>query len=271
MPSDPNPSSSSNEPGELSSLNEPTTSTLDTPKYLTAWDCGHTLHPSMKKSCGLCPQCRTEQGLSRLSNMSNLLKSKGILDPYAEPYLSDGNRGYALRAYHAERLVFQHHIERLEILANRERSWEVEHPDALKRLGYTDARTALVIAWTGMPLVDWRESDVGMSMRMRAPIERAKRARFADDVVEQPVRHNEFFARSHSRYTAGRWSAPDGEQWLDTSFWRESTRYGTPESDCSLDMWKLTEDLDEDEVLLLDIKGHGRLMFAWLENHDRGE
>ncbi|KAL5381751.1 hypothetical protein DPSP01_006938 [Paraphaeosphaeria sporulosa] len=263
MPSDPSPSSSSIEPEELSSLSESTISTPDTSRYLKAWVCGHTLHPSMTGSCDLCPPCRTEQGLVRLSNMANNLKSKDVPDPYAEPFLSDRILGYALTWYYAERLIFQHHIKRLEILADRERRWEVEHPDVLKGLGYTDARTALVTAWTGMPLVDWQESDVGMLLYMRARTERTKRARFADDVVEQPVRYKDCFARSHWRYTARRSSATDGEQWLDTPFWK--TRHGTPEGDCALDeMWEKTKDPDEDELLLSeDIEEHVKTMATY--------
>ncbi|KAF2438909.1 hypothetical protein P171DRAFT_525990 [Karstenula rhodostoma CBS 690.94] len=241
MPPHPDRPSSSNEPEEPSSLSESTTPVLDTLNRFIAWHCSHTLHPSVAKGCGLCPPCRTEKSLSCLSNMANYLKSKETPDPCAESYSHDRNRVCALRAYYAERLVFQHHIERLEILADRERRWEDEHPEVIKELGCSDARTALVTAWTGMPLVDWRESDDAVPICIRTFIEGTKRARFADD-------------------------------WLDTSFWREA-RYGTPEYDCTLDdTWEVKKDEeDEEELLLRDIEEHGRLALAWLEGYVRGE
>jgi hypothetical protein len=239
----------------------------------TAWHCGHTLHPSATQGCGLCPPCRTEQNLAQLHRMADYLKSKERPDALAEGYLPDPNRGCALRAYYAERLVFQHHIDRLQIMAERETKWEEEHPKVLRGCGYTDARRSLATIWNDMPFLDWRESDDGMPMWTRARIAKAKRARFAEDVAERPVRHKHCFARSHWRYTAGRWCAANGERWLDTSFWREAG-YGTPEHEAVLDnVWDLSEedcpDKKGDEGLdLKDIEEDGRLILAWLQDDE---
>jgi hypothetical protein len=170
--------------------------------------------------------------------------------------------------------VFQHHIDRLQLLADRETKWEEEHPEVLRGLGYTDAREALATAMNEMPYLDWRESVDGTSVCPHAQVAKAKRARFADDVVEQPVRHKHCFARSHWRYAAGRWCASGGEAWLDTSFWRE-VGFGTPEHEAALDkMWDLMESENEDEkedeeLYLKEIEEEGRLVLAWLESDER--
>lgn len=270
MPPELDLSASSNEPADLPTTSEAAVAILDPPSCRTAWDCGHTLHPSFTRGCGLCPTCRTEQGLARLSKMADYLNTKATSDPLAETYVPDEERGPALRLYHAERLAFQHHIERLRILADRERRWEKEHPDALEVLSRTDAGTALVAAWTGMPLVDWQDSDDSAPTCESVQTGRSRHTKFADDVVEYPVRDQECFNRRHWRYAAGRWSAPDGEQWMETSFWRD-TQYGMPEHERPLhEVRGLVQDSDDDEELVWnEIETWGRIALAWLERYER--
>jgi len=198
-------------------------------------------------------------------------------DPMSEEYASRKARpSYyarkcALQAYHTERLVFQTHTESLEILAEKETKWEDEHATVLRGLGYTSARKALATVWDGLPFLERHdaEDDGPRCAHLRGRV--TKNVKFSKDVVERPTRHGHCFERSHWRYTAGTWAAPEGQPWLDTSFWR-AAMYGTPEYDEQLDeAWEGVECVfsDDDEARCKEIEENGMLVLAWLEMSGR--
>ncbi|KAJ4358764.1 uncharacterized protein N0V89_003348 [Didymosphaeria variabile] len=283
MPFNPDLTSMLSDPLGNSNPEDSSCSFLNTPIIRTASHCGHILHPSTTQGYGLCPACHTDQQLAQLHTTAKYLNSKEKPDPLAEVYLRNANRSCALRAYYAERLAFQHHMSSLEILLEEETKWEREHPTALKGLANNSAREALRMALERTPFLDWHASDDDAPKCTGTRVEPKKSARFADGVAERLIRHKHCFARSHWRYMPGRWCAPEGKPWVDTSFWREA-RYGMPECDRELDeawegveeegcdeAWEGVEEegCDDDDLRLREIEEEGRLVLAWLEMVER--
>lgn len=233
----------------------------------TAPKCGHTLHPSTTHNSRLCPPCKTQKRIKRLSIALDFLHDYPKPDPFGEIYCRDERHSMARATYYAERVAFQGHIAELEALAETERTWDVEHVDALKGMGSTSSREALEMVRAARVLGGGRE--VGEEIHVNGKRSLTKKSvRFSTDVREGALRHEHCFRRSHWRYVKGRWGAPEGRAWVNTSFFKE-VRYGVEEFENELEAeWH--ECLSPDAVMYLgEIEEEGRLVLAWLDEEVR--
>ena len=133
----------------------------------------------------------------------------------------------ARATYYAERVAFQGHIAEVEALAETERAWDVDHTDALRGMGSTSAREALEMVRAARVLGGGWEVGDEIHVNGKQSLTR-KSVRFSADVRDGALRHKHCFRRSHWRYVKGRWGAPEGRAWVDTSFFKEG-RYGVEE------------------------------------------
>lgn len=147
--------------------------------------------------------------------------------------------------------------------------------EVLKGLGHTSARVALKMASRAIVMLgeESEESECILDdvasddFDERTPT--AKRVKFSEDVRDGAVRHKHCFRRSHWRYAKGRWSAPVGRPWLDTSFFKE-VRYGVEAFEKELDAaWDDFCPSPDTLRYLGEIEDDGRVVLAWLERAER--
>lgn len=133
------------------------------------------------------------------------------------------------------------YMYQLELWAEQEQAWAIEHPGVLEGLGKKSSKikssgAALAMARMNMPLCNTLKSDLVDGDRPKKD-QGGRSVRFAEDTLENPKRCTGSFNRTRNRYRPGRWAANDGERFLDTSF-ASDEKYGASEYDAELDrLW----------------------------------
>ncbi|KAF1948581.1 hypothetical protein CC80DRAFT_301016 [Byssothecium circinans] len=129
-----------------------------------AGHCTHLLHPGTPQTEVLCPVCKIRQLLNELQPMTSLWQNRGapFLQPQYDPmYYRLRKVWYMYRASLARYMYF------LEIRAEREEAWELEH-EGVEMLGVEDvrsARKALGIARRETPFLELGDGDFTTTVR----------------------------------------------------------------------------------------------------------
>ncbi|KAF2254662.1 hypothetical protein BU26DRAFT_143163 [Trematosphaeria pertusa] len=184
--------------------------------------CGHYLHPGTPHTQVLCPSCKLKQRLESLQHVTKLWDKRGGPAPEA----SEKNEFYyqICQAWHAEKACFAKYAHFLDLWAENERQWELENPGLLgtAAVEVKSAGAALGFARRNTPYLQWLDSDAEMGAKTTTTGSQ-KNVRFVEGIVEWPKRGIECFRRSSTQYSQGRWAAPFGQTWSDTSFFASQT------------------------------------------------
>ena len=131
-------------------------------------------------------------------------------------------------AWHSEKLYLIKYVGFLEMWTEREKKWELDNPGVIETVegAIESARKPLGVARKETPYLHWLDVDMGRAGNGHAIA--SKKVRFGEDVAESSSRAMGTFSRKSAAYVPGRWTAPEDEGWVATSFFHDS-EYGSVE------------------------------------------
>ena len=189
--------------------------------------CNHPLHPTDTQTNYYCPVCQ----VSILLDLQKVIADAWSKDGGPWPSLpgKQGDDHVALReAWHMARIEFENCLADLREMALEEAEYDSSHSDmpAAIENTYSHSRAiTLAIAGTRYPAAS-DKNDIDPLLRLTPePMEVSnnmkpkKSVRFADDTeFETSSRRMSYFDRRSSKYAPGKYAAPEGEMWQNTSF-----------------------------------------------------
>ncbi|KAF2655042.1 hypothetical protein K491DRAFT_438276 [Lophiostoma macrostomum CBS 122681] len=218
--------------------NETIRETRTRPNLRVAEHCRHFIHPGNEAiNTIICCTCQIKYVLKELKSLSNVWDKNG--GPNA-PYEQRHNYRYQniSQAWHAQKLRLTKNVRQLEDAAELERAWDIENQGVLslqEELEVQRSEIALDRARKETPFLHLLDTDYAPKPPQSGRSEeKRKSVSWGETVLESPQRHRYDFKRGHGGYKPGRWAPQDGEDYLDTSFYKVDG-FGTPERERQLD------------------------------------